>query len=549
MLKVVLTAFCCQSIMQGIQWGSILITSIYIENFLIIEGISISPNSGFTVFTGESGSGKSLVFKALRFALGGKIDKSYIGQWKDQATIRITGKVTKQLNPVFNQYGIPVKGIVFSLDHCLSKDKRICHINGKKISIRGLKDIAKSLILDSEQGQHTKLQDLNFQNEYLDSLVKQYILDEFNTFLAQLSKLNQSKRKMQLILETEDEAWLLHQIEELDKVLPDERIVADLQALVDESQKTELVKKEWMGKKDHIQSLRKGVLQLKQIQSVELDDLILEIQASLDAIEQVFQVSMGMDVQAQYEASEAKIVLSKLKDMARKHKSHPGDLHTLLASYKNTWATIEAAKQDMGAIEQSIIELEKRLVKVSEELKEAQLKQADQLTKHITKQLVLMGMEQASFRIDFHENGYRVYPVFMIKSNPGQPFKMIQDCLSGGEMARLSILLTIYQNPHLTLILDEVDTGVSGTVGIRIRNLLKNISKRQQILCISHLAQVASGADSHFVLEKEVVEKIAKTKINTISGQDRAVELSRLMCGHIDEEMVSQTKRLLILNE
>lgn len=515
----------------------------------MVRESSLTFSPYFTVFSGESGSGKSLVFKAIRFCLGSRIDKSYIGKWDAHASVEVVFSLNDGIKVLLNELGIPYQDELV-IEHKLYNDKRVCEINGEKIALKSLKAIAKMLVVDSEQGKSFKIQTSAFQSEYIDQLIDEALLTSFQNALKNKKGLEKRKQEIQDLLEKEDESWLEHQVVELQKYVIDVDEYERLQLLVDKNQSMELAKKEWLREKDNIQSIKKTLGRLQNIESVSIDEMIQEAMASIEAIEETFQSSMNIDMELQYEASNALFTLSTLNDLARKHKVMPKDLYTTYQQYQKTLEDIMSAKQDMVTIENKINEAKEELDQAFSQLMDNRKKKAIELQSHITQQLVLMGMEQASFQIGFQKiDEYSVIPVFEIKSNPGQDYKPIADCLSGGELSRLTILLTIYQNPNLVLLLDEVDSGVSGTVGIRIRDLLRSLSEKRQVIAISHLAQVASGAHNHFLVSKEQRDNESESLFKVIEGDSRAKELSRLMCGHIDETMVKQAKRLLLTSD
>ena len=136
-------------------------------------------------------------------------------------------------------------------------------------------------------------------------------------------------------------------------------------------------------------------------------------------------------------------------------------------------------------------------------------------------------------------------PVFEIQSNPGQIFKPIGDCLSGGELSRLHLLMMVYIGDARAWILDEIDTGVSGVTGFRIRALIEQVAQSRQVLCISHLAQVSAGGHKHFKVEKHTASEQAISEIVPVSENERCKELARLMCGIVDNETIDNAKQLL----
>ena len=152
---------------------------------------------------------------------------------------------------------------------------------------------------------------------------------------------------------------------------------------------------------------------------------------------------------------------------------------------------------------------------------------ATMISDWITPKLILLGMEHAIFQVSYQSGKVD----FLMQTNPGQSLKPIGQCLSGGELSRLNLLLFVYQGDNRAWMLDEVDSGVSGVAGIKIRDLLRRLGQHRQIVCISHLAQVASGGHQHLLVKKQVSEGVTSSHLAYIDSTERDQELVRLMCG------------------
>jgi len=166
----------------------------------------------------------------------------------------------------------------------------------------------------------------------------------------------------------------------------------------------------------------------------------------------------------------------------------------------------------------------------------------------LSKRLLLLGMNQAEMKVEWSSHALSEYGLFsprlLIQSNPGQPFKTIDQCLSGGELSRLNLLLISYVHDDQVLLLDEVDTGVSGETGIMIKSLLQDLAQKTQILCISHIAQVAAGGSKHYIVRKHSNDTHTETVVANIENDERRHELARLMCGVVDDVTLSSVSVL-----
>lgn len=501
-----------------------MIKKITIHNFLLIKEATICLEDGFVAFTGESGSGKSLIFKAIRFCLGGRIDRSYIGKWDDEMSVSLTIQANKDEK---------------SIKHTLSLKKRIGEINGEKTSLSKIKALSEDLIVDSYQGLVNKISDLSFQKAYIDSLVSSKVLSDFHHISKQYQDTHQKKQEMQNLLENEDKAWLEDQIETL-KDIPDEKEYERLKQLQKRYQDFEKLQKDWASEKDALFSMKKTLYRWQRLDTINITEEVSEMENSLEAIEESVLSQLSMDGEMQYEAMHAQKTLSRLNDLSRKYKVMPSELFALYNSAFQKLEKLEEATREFDNLSKICDGLKHKQENMFDQLNQERERAALSLSNFITKNLILLGMEEAQFRVSFSQG----LPTFEIKSNPGQAFKQIGDCLSGGELSRLSILLMLYQNKDSILILDEVDVGVSGKTGIKIRHLMQSLAKQRQVLCISHLAQVASGATQHYLVYKQTQDNEAISMLKQIKEDERALEISRLMCGK--STLSNQAKELLI---
>lgn len=517
-----------------------MIKYIHIENFLLIQKMSMAISPKFTVFTGESGSGKSLVFKALRFCLGQKVDKSYIGQWQDTAVVIIDCHMPVALKPVMQDKGII--GPDIKIKQTLSLDKRICEINGKKVSQAFIKEIATHLILDSQQGSAYAIKDSIFQKDYIDGLVDKSVLNNFYQLESQYKELRAKDAELEKILNTYDEEWLQHQVEELS-----ESMVMDYhecQQILSQHKLIQQAEKDWQTESGQLNTIRKIINRMGKLESVDINAPIEIIEEAIDQIEESFKSVLSEGDQKQL-LDKAKVTMDLYQDLSRKHRVLPSELQSLYQRYLEQLEAINYAKSNQHLVKEAIKTINLSLASQAKLVMKHRYHQSRLLSEDITQKMVLMGMEHAILKISFEKEGDcgLERPIFEVKSNPGQDFKQIQDCLSGGELSRLSLLLTLYTHQQTTLILDEIDAGVSGKVGLKMKSLIASISEKQQVLCISHLAQVASGAEAHCIVSKQTYQNVTVSTVSEISGRQRLEELSRLMCGHA--KMFDEAKRLL----
>ena len=501
-----------------------MILKLSIQNFLLIKSTVLDMHSGLTVLTGESGAGKSLIFKAIRFCLGGKIDKSYIGPFGDMA------KVTLELEnhlPKSVQYEHGIEAPCLTITHELRAKSRKVTMNGKQISQHVIQSIIEHLILDCQQSRSLSLLEPSQQQILLDSALSSDLLKAYHAAKSDYNNLAKDKAACEKALDIDSEK-LQAACDELRDALPQDMDYDKLVDAINEIKSSEQLSDLWQDGKSQVYHTEKMVLRIKDISNQEIQTLCDELLQTTEALDSQIQNYLEEQAESRYQLAAYQTTLASLNDLGRKYRMQPRDL----------WDYAKTLEDQLQSYSLASIEYQKtcreydaaRLVyeKVADELDQARSQSADQLSKWLTPKLVLLGMEFAVCQVDYHR---RSGTQILMKTNPGVDFKPIGECLSGGELSRLTLLLYVYQGDSRPWLLDEIDTGISGETAHKVRQMIKQVAKDRQVLCISHLAQVAVGADQHLMIQKSVHNNSANSQASYISEDMKDKELIRLMCG------------------
>ncbi|MEC7030102.1 MAG: hypothetical protein VXW87_00315, partial [Pseudomonadota bacterium] len=339
----------------------------------------------------------------------------------------------------------------------------------------------------------------------------------------------------------DDEAFIESQVAALNS-LPEETYEA-LQETLLRFKSLQALTERWDQDSQIFRQLYKCCSTLKALDVNEpLAEEIDGLEAALTGVEREITYCLEQHADSLFELSDIKEKISRYNDMGRKHRCLPKDLQSIHESLQSQLLEITQAKEEQESIIDEVKKAETVYASAATEVMIARKSQSDTLSETINRSLVLLGMDQAIFRVNWQDST----PCFEIQSNPGQTFKPIGECLSGGELSRLNLLILLYLGDSRPWILDEIDTGVSGVTGFKIRSLIAQIAQTRQVICISHLAQVSAGASTHFLVDKNTtMDKMVKSEIIKLSGQDRLKELARLMCGIVDQETVENAKQLI----
>jgi DNA repair protein RecN (Recombination protein N) len=542
-----------------------------IHNIALIDNISIELGVGFNILTGETGAGKSIIIDSINAILGERISKDLIRTGKEKAIVEAIFEVeNERMTNIFEHMGIVPEEdgtLIISREFNLA-GKNICRINGKMATVSMLKEIGEWIIdihgqFDNQSllrtDSHTKLLDL-FGGEKIEQLKHNYlnILADYKSIKGKLKEISgnigERERRIDLlrfqIEEITNAALQPDEEEKLNKqrvVLSNsEKIIQALSSAYEFLLSGNNIKSSASDNLNEALSELNGIAKLgenlsdirKRLEEVsyQLDDITEEIRKERDNVE--YNPDMLESIEERLD------FIFKLK---RKYGIS-------ISEIQNYCKKSELELQELNDCEGAINRLNSRLKLLNEELyKSACLlnaerkKAAEILENEITVELNDLEMKKAKFKvnIEFDEqmeiNNERKYTQngldrieFLISPNTGEPLKPLSKIASGGEMSRImlaikTILADVDEIP--TMIFDEIDIGVSGRAAQRVGEKLSFISKNHQVLCVTHLAQIASMADNHYLIEKFSNEESTETKVQRLKGNCIRDEIARILGG------------------
>lgn len=551
-----------------------MLQSLHVKNLALIDEAEVIFSPGLNILTGETGAGKSLLLGSINLALGGKVFKDLIREDKDYALVELSFFIQddkkreklKQMDVFFEE-----EGQLF-ISRRIIKGRSTSKVNGETVSAAQLHQITE-LLLDI-YGQHEH-QSLLYRSKHLE------ILDEFagEELLPKKQKLTQAfeeyrkaaERRKEFQLDEEQRlrecAFLKFEIEEIEN------------AQLKEGEEEELLL--WYKKAIHSRKILETIHRIhEEISSgaadgagekigravkdiaviAEYDEELNSIQGQLENIDELLS-DVCREI-ASYTASlefdeEEFTEKEKRLDLIRALEGKYGNSIEKIFDYQkekiqrlSVLENYEKNKEEAQAQEE---EKKQIVLKICEEVSEIRKKAAEGLTEKITDGLRDLNFLEVKFDIIFEKmenlsrNGYDEIE-FMISTNPGSPIRPLGKVASGGELSRimLAIKTVLSEKDGVeTLIFDEIDTGISGRTAQKVSEKLSEISKKRQVLCITHLAQIAAMADSHYMIEKNVVENKTITGIRHLSEQEIIEELARILGGaEITETIRNSAKEM-----
>lgn len=557
-----------------------MLTELSIRNFAIIDQISITFNEGLTVLSGETGAGKSIIIDAIQLLAGGRGSVEYVRHKTNKAEIEGLFSIESMEHPIYavgRQYGIEITDEQIVLERTITKSgKSICRVNGKLVTLAILREFGKTLIDIHSQHETQSLMDADNHIHLLDLYDYEQIKqakEEYTNLYDRLRKLQQRYKQL-----NENEQEIAHrqdllsfQLQELEQanLVPDEDEILEKErnSLANfENVHTALQNayNALYGDGRGLEWINHAMLSLSEHEKIDpfIDEKAEEITNYYYSLETMaFDLRNYID-QLQYNPerlNEIEARLNELNRLKKKYGATVNEMQTYMAKIEEELEEITNKDFHLTALVEEIEEIEKDARLEAKELHHLRKKAANALVKEIHSELKSLYLEKAKFQISFdnetdhpklHKDGYDTIR-FMISTNPGEPLKELTKVASGGELSRIMLVLKKIFAKHqgvTSVIFDEVDTGVSGRVAQAIAEKIYEISNASQVLCITHLPQVAAMADTHKLIEKHEKDDRTSTTVTELSPDEQMEELSRMITGtELTETAKEHAKEMLDL--
>ena len=543
-----------------------MIESLYIENFAIIDQVQIDFQSGMTVLTGETGAGKSIIIDAIGQLIGQRSQPSFVKNGADCAFIEGVFSSNKEIDKILLDNNFPI-------DEHLVISKKINH-DGKsaiKINYRNssqllLKKIMSQIVDIHSQFETHQLFNESYHLKLLDNFIGNELIDfkkEYLTLYQTYKNLNQkylTLTKEELTDEQLD--FYLAQLEEIEELdlenFDEEEFLKERNNLLNYEKNSQHIKnyKALMDSSKGIMDLFKQ--SLNELSYLEIDDIkhnydqLYDLYYTVDGINQDIYDQFSQSYFSEERYNEVQDTFFKLNKLKRKY----GQTIDAIIDFKNSLIEkIELFKNRDQMIENinlKLKETENQLIYYAKKISILRKNKALELEKEVKYILNQMYLQQVQFKFDFQINDFNDNGIdnvkIVVSTNSGQPLQPLQKIASGGELSRIMLAIkAVSQNSKDggTIIFDEADTGVSGKVAESIGHVMKKISKKQQVICITHLAQVASFANNHLFIEKEQMDNTSKVHVRLLNEKESVYELAKMISGkEITQQSIDHAKKL-----
>ncbi|MGN0534042.1 MAG: DNA repair protein RecN [Eubacterium sp.] len=547
-----------------------MLRTLDIENIAVIEKTTVDFTRGLNVLTGETGAGKSIIVDSINAVLGERTSRELVRHGAENAYVAASfTDICQTACNKLTEFGItPEDDGTLILSRAISaQGKSACKINGKPATVSMLKEIGSLLV--NIHGQHDSQELLNpdCQYKYIDMLLNDgNSLTEYKKAFRELITV---RRKLKSISAEEDEKkrrlelldFQINELEAADIKLGEKEELTKKRSLI---QKSEALisalnsalaalngDDEAMGAEALITGAANNLSNFDEVRKIT--DSLLEISDKTEAAKD--SITDFLD-SLDFNPQELELVedrLDMLYNFSGKYGSTEAEMLEYLENAKKERSLIINSEEEIERLSGEYEILLSRAVELADRLSAERKKTAEDFEKKVKSELEYLDMPKLQFKVTFDKgnltsNGYDVIE-FLISTNPGEPPKPLSKIASGGELSRIMLAIKnilAYNDTIGTLIFDEIDTGVSGRASQKIGLKLKAVSKNTQVLCVTHSAQIASNADTHFLIKKEFLKDRTYTNVLPLDFEGRKHELARIMGGlEITDSLLKSAEEML----
>ncbi len=547
-----------------------MIESLYIENFAIIDQVQIDFQSGMTVLTGETGAGKSIIIDAIGQLIGQRSQPNFVKNGTEFAFIEGVFSSNEEIDKILLENNFPTDDQLVISKKISCYGKSTIKINYRNSSQLLLKKIMSQVVdIHSQfethqlfnEASHLKLLD-NYIGNSLDVLKKDYqslygMYKDLNKKYLSLTKEELSDEQLEFYISQ------FNEIEELDlENFNEEEFLKERNNLLNYEKNSQHIKnyKNLMDSSKGVMDLFKQ--SLNELDYLEIDDIkhnydqLYDLYYTIEGINQDIYTLTSQTYFSEERYNDIQDTFFKLNKLKRKYGQtidaiidFKNDLSEKIDLFKNRDQMIEEVKFKLK-------EIENKLSMSAQKISNLRKNKAKELEKEVKNMLDQMYLQQVQFKFNFqscHFNDQGIDDInIVVSTNIGQPLQPLHKIASGGELSRIMLAIKAVSQSSKnigTIIFDEADTGVSGKVAESIGCIMKKLSEKQQVICITHLAQVACFADYHLFIEKKQTKNTNKVHVRLLNEKDSIYELAKMISGkEITQQSIDHAKKLKEVN-
>ena len=536
-----------------------MITTLHIKNIGIIEELSINLNKGLNVLTGETGAGKTLIIDSIQIISGGRFSKEMIRKGENTSFIELC--IYEPNSPD------AIEGNIIVSREISINGRNMCKINGRMVTVNELKDFMKKYIEIHGQNDNQELLDSKTHLAYLDSYIGEEIKNLKQQYNNKYKKRSEIKNELKANLGDDKEKerkldllkYQLNEIEQANLKINEDLELEEKRKIIVNSEKisSNLTQVDEAISTNSIDSLSFAIKSLGKIENI--DEKYEKVSTNLKNIYYELQ-ELARDInqykeEIDFDANERNEIEQRLDFIYYLKRKYGNTIEEIL-NYKNK---INKEIERINNLEEYNNKLKKELKQIEDEMEELansisiiRIKNAKELSKKINNELKDLEMKNALINIkvegqqEFNKDGKDIVK-FLISTNLGEDEKELIKIASGGEMSRvmLAIKKVLSDTDKIpVMIFDEIDTGISGNAANAVAEKLSAISNLHQVLCISHLPNIAAVADYNYYISKNIINNRTNTSIKLLKEQEVLEEIARISSGEVNEITIKYASKL-----
>ena len=550
-----------------------MLKQLYIKNFTLIDELNIQMHPGFSVITGETGAGKSIILGAIGLLLGNRADSKSIKAGRDRCVIEAHFDLSKYDMQQFftdNDIDEDLSDTIIRRELTAAGKSR-AFINDTPVSLTKMRELGEQLVDIHSQHQNLLLQKEDFQLNVVDIIAQ----DEkqrknyeaaYNQYKQANQKLNALKAEIEKNRENED--FLRFQFKELDEAQLQNGEQEELEQEYEMLSHSEDIKTALYQADNHlsgddgniIERLKQTSEQLANIKDVypEVTELLERIDSSYIELKDIAQEVNGLTDHVEFDPARLETINERLDKLnSLQQKFHVRDLGELIETYhqlEEQLSHIDHSDEDVEALEQEVTQLLEKAQKQAKELTAIRTKAAKKVEEEMKQRLIPLGIPNVRFSISLtekplsHDGGDKVS--FLFSANKSTPLQPVTQVASGGEIARVMLSLKAMISGAVklpTIIFDEIDTGVSGKIAEKMAQIMVEMGNHErQVLSITHLPQIAAMGSHHYKVSKEETDEGTISRMKELSQQERIQEIAQMLSGSdVSEAALANAKELL----
>lgn len=550
-----------------------MLKELLINNIAVIEDAEAVFNDGFNVLTGETGAGKSIIVDSINAVLGERTSRDLIrGECDKARVIAVFDNVSAPCKLALKELDVEDDGGQYIVQRTItSSGKNNCRINGVPVNTLALKEVGKYLI--NIHGQHDNQQLLSVENhcKFLDAFAENDALlddyknsfDEFREVRKQLKTVIDLEAQMSSRIEILK--FQINELENADIKVGEAATIKERITVLENSEKLnsalDIISGSDVSDSNYLTELESAEAKLIKLNGLsnDVDAFTNKLSSAILELKSLQIDSKKLTDIMHFDPEELEMLQNRLDFLHTLMRKYDGDEQGLLnslESFKSQLDEINVNTENKIELENRLVELQNQLIMKAKALSKSRFRASEKLSSEVCEVLKFLDMENVTFKVNMVEGSYNSTGTdrveFLISTNKGQSLMPLSKIASGGELSRimLAIKSVLADKDNVdTLIFDEIDTGISGRAARKIGVQLKNVSKLRQVICITHLAQIAALADNHLLITKAQKDNATYTSVKSIIGDERIHEVARIMSGSDITENLYNTAKELIENE